>query len=489
LLDKYEFDVFVFSSDLGNEKIIRELYEPISQSIEFSPEKNFEQDILGFKILLTDFIPKEPFRTLENSLKFFESRSRSIKLMSNRATELGISYEWVVTSRFDLGQIDRYNGIRPHKVSEINFNPRLDNRFIYSSLWNQTNGGIADQWFYGSQRNIEILKTMPLESMKNFVNGSKYLQALQNGIPLSNAENDFSNEALLPVESRTSNLKRISLTSAIDNHLLHKYFFILKGLQEQLKFVGTVPSVAHVLYSHTDYADCWPIYFTQNERLFNVFSKNYIFLNKYDSRVPQHFTQIYYKDEHSYVDRLAGCLVQIEDKVIFFDHEDMVLYDIPNVAMLATYALMIKQNKIENWNRHKFDYIKLIRGGRFRSGKIHKSNVHFLSRVRRNSRWIFSIQPSFWSRQSMLYILDKNRGKTIWDFESSTQKYFRNWMIRCAVVIDSKNKRGSEHYESNVYPYIATAIVKGKWNFSEYEKELSPLLKEHGIDPHVRGKI
>jgi hypothetical protein len=48
-------------------------------------------------------------------------------------------------------------------------------------------------------------------------------------------------------------------------------------------------------------------------------------------------------------------------------------------------------------------------------------------------------------------------------------------------------KRGGNHYDSSIYPYIATALVKGKWNLSEYKKELGTLLEQYNIDKDLRG--
>ena len=31
-------------------------------------------------------------------------------------------------------------------------------------------------------------------------------------------------------------------------------------------------------------------------------------------------------------------------------------------------------------------------------------------------------------------------------------------------------KRGKFHYDSSVYPYICTAVIKGKWNEGDYAK-------------------
>ena len=50
-----------------------------------------------------------------------------------------------------------------------------------------------------------------------------------------------------------------------------------------------------------------------------------------------------------------------------------------------------------------------------------------------------------------------------------------------------EEKRGLYHHDTIVFPYIATALVKGKWNVSEYPEELSALLKEYNINPDIRG--
>jgi hypothetical protein len=57
------------------------------------------------------------------------------------------------------------------------------------------------------------------------------------------------------------------------------------------------------------------------------------------------------------------------------------------------------------------------------------------------------------------------------------------------IDTETERLRGKYHYDSEVFPYIATAINKGKWNFSEYQEELSLLFKEYNIDKNLRGII
>ena len=48
-------------------------------------------------------------------------------------------------------------------------------------------------------------------------------------------------------------------------------------------------------------------------------------------------------------------------------------------------------------------------------------------------------------------------------------------------------KRGIHHYDSEVFPCIATAVVKGLWNISEYPEEMAKVIQEFKIDVKLRG--
>jgi len=83
-----------------------------------------------------------------------------------------------------------------------------------------------------------------------------------------------------------------------------------------------------------------------------------------------------------------------------------------------------------------------------------------------------------------------NRKMNIWEFETHGQEYCRANRYNCLYTnhVDDK-KRGMLHWDSVTYPYIATAIYKGKWVTSQYPDELKVLFSEYGIDPAVRGEI
>ena len=60
-------------------------------------------------------------------------------------------------------------------------------------------------------------------------------------------------------------------------------------------------------------------------------------------------------------------------------------------------------------------------------------------------------------------------------------------IISTGEILESLNFRGGNHYDSNVYPYIATALVRGKWNINEYPNELGNILKNYNIEINKRG--
>jgi hypothetical protein len=103
------------------------------------------------------------------------------------------------------------------------------------------------------------------------------------------------------------------------------------------------------------------------------------------------------------------------------------------------------------------------------------------------SRWQFSIQPTLWRRESLEAILRGTGDQSIWDLEVHGQRSFRKLGMRGYQPATTGPRRGKHHGESKIYPYIATAIVKGKWNISEYP-ELSHLIAAYGIDRQKRGE-
>lgn len=224
-----------------------------------------------------------------------------------------------------------------------------------------------------------------------------------------------------------------------------------------------------VVYTHTDMKDVWPIFFGQLKKYIGDI-KVYVAVNEEVSELSD-YIQIIYNDSKKYTERLKEILPKISDEVVLFLHEDMILFNKPNFDLLDEYFIYVKNKKV--------DSIKLILAGEtFSESHIDSSLVY-------NEYSKFSIQPTIVTKDIFINILNNVNDLNIWEFERAIVGNNKNCMVR----IGGEIKRGLYHYDSLVFPYIATAINKGKWNYSEYKKELDELFAEYEINPFERGFV
>ena len=235
---------------------------------------------------------------------------------------------------------------------------------------------------------------------------------------------------------------------------------------------------AAIFYSHTDYSDVWPVLFGQMNK-FLPDTRKYLFSDQTTEDLDQEgWELIRYDDGLKYQDRMVHCLENVEEEIILFHHEDMFLYEKPNEEVLKDLAQLIADEEI--------DIIKLIRA----------SYREFSLRPVTSSEFVFenphdlqyAIQPSLCNKEKLMLIYDKTGGDSIWEFEAFSSGVSTYFGVKTGMVYTENDvKRGQYHWTSAIYPYVATAIVKGKWNLSDYPEELTPLLKKYKIDPDIRG--
>lgn len=227
---------------------------------------------------------------------------------------------------------------------------------------------------------------------------------------------------------------------------------------------------AVVVYTHTDMVDVWKIFFGQHQKYMSEY-KTYVCVNEQHDSIPSEYTQVYYDETKTYTERLVQSLDQINEDIILFTHEDMILYSTPNHELIGKYTQYLSENLL--------DSVKLLYaedGSNTIVSALDETLVY-------NNLARLSIQPTILLK-SVLRNTAYGSGKlSIWKFEESIISSGRDFSVR----VGGEKKRGIYHYDSFVYPYIATAINKGKWNFSEYENELGSLLREYNTIPFERG--
>ena len=235
-----------------------------------------------------------------------------------------------------------------------------------------------------------------------------------------------------------------------------------------------------VMYSHSEYSDVWKMFFGQiNEHFHGTAIKKYIIADKGMDKVPETWNLIQYDEALPYNKRVAQGLDEIDTEYCIFHHEDMPLYSRPDFVKLDLCKKLLEEDDL--------DYIKLIKGGESRD--IPYKEHDGLFKIPHNSQYIFAVQPTLWKVDSLKLVYEKTMVDSIRDFEPRAQEVCKYFKINGLYTHNGEPKRGEFHWDTDVYPYVATAIVKGKWNLSQYEKELGMLLRKYIIDPEERGVV
>lgn len=230
-----------------------------------------------------------------------------------------------------------------------------------------------------------------------------------------------------------------------------------------------------VVYTHTDMTDVWVPFFGQFEKYIPKDYKVYVLVNskinaEYEG-IPNDYYKITYDDSLSYTERLKSCLPSIQEEVILFLHEDMILYAEPKLEYLDKY--------FEYVNNLQAESIRLLYAGEnFMASQFDETLVV-------NEFAKFQIQPTIVRKEVLEKLVEGVGAKTIWEFEEAIVGAGMDYMAK----IGGEPKRGIYHYDSFVFPYVATAINKGKWNFMEYQKELDGICREYNINPFERGIV
>ncbi len=232
------------------------------------------------------------------------------------------------------------------------------------------------------------------------------------------------------------------------------------------------------MYSHSSYSDVWGPFFKQSEK-FTPEYKKVLFSDDDLGKTPENWTFIKYDDNDSYSDRMYKCLEQIETELCFLHHEDMFLYDMPNKQVLSLYEDIVLNDDI--------DFIRLLRS--VDAPSFNYKGINTLSAIPNHSHYFFSVQPSICKTDSLIKIYKNTKVDHIRQFEPLVQQVCRDLKIKGLFHYNEEPKRGDHHYDSSVYPYIATAIVKGKWNLSDYPIELGEILIKNNINVDIRGKV
>ena len=231
-------------------------------------------------------------------------------------------------------------------------------------------------------------------------------------------------------------------------------------------------NISLLTYTNSKCSDIQKLYFDSIKLYFPI--ENHFVLS--DNEINESsITLIKYDNNSKYYEQILHSLDKIKTDYVIYSQEDYVLYDYVNVDKINQYIEILNKDD-------KLMFIRLIISGI--DGDEESYNDELMI-VKNYHDYYFSTQITIWKKEHLKKMFELSKVESVFD-EPKNSPFLKslNKVGLCTKLLG--DKIGS-HFNSVIYPYIATAIVKGKWNFSEYESILLDLFKKYNIDYNIKG--
>ena len=240
-----------------------------------------------------------------------------------------------------------------------------------------------------------------------------------------------------------------------------------------------------IINTNTSVQDVWEMFFGELEIRFPQINKKYIFVDDTNYNFKGNYNVTFYNKNLQYRDQLLECFPKVKEKYCIYIQEDYILYNDVNWEQICNIIELMEINST-------IDFIKLMRG----TDTIHPVEqnstmgipLHYIT----EAECYYTQGVTLWRMDKLRHIFNETPNSHIGGAGNHTHfEVIANEACKkhCSGLLYYKDeeKRGMHHYNSTIFPYIASAIVKGKWNTSEYPTELIPLLNKYKIDINKRG--
>ena len=240
--------------------------------------------------------------------------------------------------------------------------------------------------------------------------------------------------------------------------------------------------LAVVVNTHSSCTDVWPMFFGQLEKHLGKL-QTYVFTNNEDG-LPDYVSPVLYKEEDKYRTQYLNCLKSVREPFILHLNEDYILYNDVDFSKIRSCLQVLATNR-------ELCCVRFTRGPNFTNDKF-RDGLHYLTH---DKEYFFSQTAGLWNKDLLEKIHELGpdthigvNGAQYGHFEEDANRVCKDLNLTGLIAYnDEPLRHNAAHHDSSIFPYIATAIVKGKWNLSEYSLELLPLLEKYNIDPTRRG--
>lgn len=226
-------------------------------------------------------------------------------------------------------------------------------------------------------------------------------------------------------------------------------------------------------YTHSKVSDLHRVYFDRIDSYFGI-NNQMVMCNQPIDRINSENIFLYDNNGRHY-EQMVACLSLIKTKYLIYSQEDYILYDRVKINKInQLIGLMNSDNNIS--------FIRLINSGIDFERIDYNNDLFYLNP---DHGYYYSTQITIWKTDDLKGMFIKSKVDTIWN-EPQNSIYLKN-LGKIGLCVKEKGNKVGGHFNSSIYPYIATALVNGKWNESEYLNELALVFSEYNIDKNIRG--
>ena len=239
-----------------------------------------------------------------------------------------------------------------------------------------------------------------------------------------------------------------------------------------------IKELAIVTNTHSKNSILWEAYIGQVQKYME--EPLYLFTDQHPAFDTSGVISLLYDATHNFRTQFLTGLMQVNHKYCLYMNEDYLLYDAPNRDKLQEYIDMFEENE-------ELSFIRLQKGIDPFDIKVSDTLRYLDVRI----PYFYSQTATLWRTNHLkaihangpdLHIGGEDMSQ---QFEVAAHETCYKLGIQGFYHYDNEPKRGEHHYDSSVFPYTASALVKGKW-CSESKEELLPIFEEYGIDKDSR---
>ena len=246
--------------------------------------------------------------------------------------------------------------------------------------------------------------------------------------------------------------------------------------------------IALVVNTISKNSDIWKPFFDSIDRYVSedFFSQKYVFVDDDLLIIPQDYDVVRYDTGRTYKEQFCSCIEAVKQEYCIYISEDYILYNTIDEIAINQLKEVLNEDSA-------FSFIRFMRGGVFDGPfKKYSNNLHY---VPEDKEYFYTNQAALWKTKDLKKVHDLGPNLHIankdWEnsFEYQATKTCNEMNMQGLFCYYGEDKRGLYHYDSKVFPHISTALVKGRWNMSEYPQEMTELIKEYKINIMNRGWV